>query len=172
ETVAGPYAAVDQRELRTEQAASAVWELAEAAEAGSDAQLQLLESFARLARSEEHRHTLEGLLGGTVTLPGREIDTDLRWKLVISLTVLGGTDTAEIDEQPHSDHTQAGSKQALTARPALPTEASKAKAWRRTVEKVTLANESITAVIQGFRRVTDETLLAPYRQRYFDMISR
>src|SRR5699024_2824242 len=55
---------------------------------------------------------------------------------------------------------------------ALPTEASKAKAWRRTVEKDTLANESITAVIQGFRRVTDETLLAPYRQRYFDMISR
>src|SRR5699024_2538224 len=45
ETVAGPYAAVDQRELRTEQAASAVWELAEAAEAGSDQQLQLVESF-------------------------------------------------------------------------------------------------------------------------------
>ena len=172
ETVAGPYAAVDQRELRTEQAASAVWELAEAAEAGSDAQLQLLESFARLARSEEHRHTLEGLLGGTVTLPGREIDTDLRWKLVISLAVLGGIDAAGIDEQLASDDTQSGRKHALTARAALPTEASKAKAWRRTVEKDTLANESITAVIQGFRRVTDETLLAPYRQRYFDMISR
>ncbi|ASK66698.1 aminopeptidase N [Brachybacterium avium] len=170
ETVAGPYAAVDQRERRTESAATAVWELAEAAAAGSDAQLQFMESFARLARSEGHRHTLEGLLGGTVTLPGREIDTDLRWKLVISLAVLGGIDAAGIDEQLASDDTQSGRKHALTARAALPTEAAKAKAWRRTVEKDTLANESITAVIQGFRRVTDESLLVPYRQRYFDMV--
>ncbi|WP_394214422.1 aminopeptidase N [Brachybacterium vulturis] len=170
ETVAGAYAAVDQRELRTETAATAVWELAEAAADGSDAQLQYVESFARLARSEAHRHTLEGLLGGTVVLPGREIDTDLRWKLVISLAVLGGIDAAGIDEQLAADDTQSGRKHALTARAALPTEVAKAKAWRRTVEKDTLANESVTAVIQGFRRVTDETLLAPYRQRYFDVI--
>ena len=172
ETVAGPYAAVDQREARTEDAATAVWELTTAAEAGSDAQLQLVEAFARLARSGDHRHILEGLLGGTVTLPGRTIDTDLRWKLVISLAVLGGIDAAGIDEQLASDDTQSGRKHALTARAALPTEVSKAKAWRRTVEKDTLANESVTAVIQGFRRVTDETLLAPYRQRYFTVIDR
>ncbi|HEX7350349.1 aminopeptidase N [Brachybacterium sp.] len=172
ETVAGPYAAVDQRALRTESAASAVWQLAEQAEAGSDAQLQLLETFARLARTEEHRHTLEGLLGGSITLPGRTIDTDLRWKLVISLAVLGGIDAAGIDEQLASDDTQSGRKHALTARAALPTEVSKAKAWRRTMEKDTLANESVTAVIQGFRRVVDEELLTPYRQRYFDVISR
>ena len=172
EVVAGPYAAVDQRALRTAQAATAVWELAEAAEAGSDVQLQLLETFARLARTEEHRHTLEGLLGGTITLPGREIDTDLRWKLVISLAVLGGIDTAGIDEQLAADDTQSGRKHALTARAALPTEAAKAKAWRRTVEKDTLANESITAVILGFRRVVDDSLLAPYRQRYFEALTR
>src|SRR5699024_9132403 len=93
-------------------------------------------------------------------------------KLVISLAVLGGIDAAGIDEQLAADDTQSGRKHALTARAALPTEAAKAKAWRRTVEKDTLANESVTAVIQGFRRVTDETLLAPYRQRYFDMVSR
>ncbi|MGO1896165.1 MAG: aminopeptidase N, partial [Brachybacterium sp.] len=172
ETVAGPYAAVDQRAQRTEAAASAVWELAVAAEAGSDAQLQFVESFAHLARTEEHRHTLEGLLGGTVTLPGREIDTDLRWKLVIALAVLGGIDVAGIDEQLAADDTQSGRKHALTAKAALPTEVSKAKAWRRTVEKDTLANESVTAVIQGFRRVVDESLLAPYRQRYFSMIDQ
>ena len=172
ETVAGSYAAVDQRAQRTEDAASAVWELALAAEAGSDAQLQFVESFAKLARTEEHRHTLEGLLGGTTTLPGREIDTDLRWKLVISLAVLGGIDVAGIDEQLAADDTQSGRKHALTAKAALPTEVSKAKAWRRTVEKDTMANESVTAVIQGFRRVVDESLLAPYRQRYFSMIDQ
>ncbi|WP_422117154.1 aminopeptidase N [Brachybacterium sp. UNK5269] len=172
ETVAGPYAAPDQRAARTEQAASAVWELATAAAPGSDAQLQLVEAFARLARSEEHRHTLEGLLGGTITLPGREIDTDLRWKLVISLSVLGGIDAAGIDEQLAADDTQSGRMSALTARAAQPTEAAKAKAWRRTVEKDTLANEAVTAVIQGFRRVVDESLIAPYRPRYFAALSR
>ena len=172
ETVSGPYAAVDQRALRTESAADAVWQLAESAEAGSDAQLQYVETFARLARTQEHRQTLEGLLGGSVQLPGREIDTDLRWKLVISLAVLGGIDAAGIDEQLAADDTQSGRKHALTAKAALPTEVSKAKAWRRTMEKDTLANESVTAVIQGFRRVVDESLLAPYRQRYFSMISQ
>ena len=172
ESVAGPYAAVDQRAQRTEAAADAVWGLAEAAESGSDTQLQLVETFARLARTPEHRRTLEGLLGGTITLPGREIDTDLRWKLVISLAVLGGIDAAGIDEQLAADDTQSGRKHALTARAALPTEVAKAKAWRRTVEKDTLANESVTAVIQGFRRVVDDSLLTPYRQRYFEMLSR
>src|SRR5690606_40029562 len=50
------------------------------------------------------------LLGGTVTLPGRTIDTDLRWKLVISLAVLGGIDAAGIDEQLAADDTQSGRK--------------------------------------------------------------
>ncbi len=172
ESVAGPYAAAEERAGRTEQAADAVWALAQEAEAGSDTQLQLLESFARLARTTEHRSTLEGLLGGDIALPGREIDTDLRWKLVISLAVLGGIDAAGIDEQLAADDTQSGRKHALTARAALPTEVAKAKAWRRTVEKDTLANESVTAVVQGFRRVTDETLIAPYRPRYFEEISR
>ncbi|GAA1488437.1 aminopeptidase N [Brachybacterium sacelli] len=172
ETVAGPYAAPDQRLLRTETAADAVWALAASAAAGSDAQLQFVETFARLARTEAHRETLEGLLGGSVTLAGRPIDTDLRWKLVISLAVLGGIDVAGIDEQLASDDTQSGRKSALTAKAALPTEVAKAKAWRRTVEKDTLANESITAVILGFRRVVDDSLIAPYRQRYFAAISQ
>ena len=172
ETVSGPYAAPEQRGVRTAEAADAVWELAQAAEAGSDTQLQLVETFTRLARTEEHRHTLEGLLGGQVTLPGREIDTDLRWKIVIALAMLGGIDSAGIDEQLAADDTQSGRKQALTAMAALPTEVAKAKAWKRTVEKDELANESITAVVQGFRRVADESLLAPYRQRYFDVIQK
>ena len=71
-----------------------------------------------------------------------------------------------------ADDTQSGRKHALPARAAQPTEVAKAKAWRRTVEKDTLANESVTAVVQGFRRVTDESLIAPYRPRYFEEISR
>ncbi|MFC7465191.1 aminopeptidase N [Brachybacterium sp. GCM10030252] len=172
EAVAGPYAAPARRAERTAAAASALWELARAAEAGSDAQLQFVESFARLARTEEHRTILESLLEGSVELPGRTIDTDLRWKLVIALAVLGGIDEAGIDRELASDDTQSGRKSALTAKAALPTAEAKAEAWRLTVEQDTLANESITAVIQGFSRVSDESLIAPYRDRYFSMIEK
>src|SRR5699024_4481039 len=79
----GPPAAPDQRSERTAAAADAVWELTGAADAGSDAQLQFLESFTRLAPTPPHREILRGLLAGSTTVVGRTIDTDLRWKLVI-----------------------------------------------------------------------------------------
>ncbi|MEE1619242.1 aminopeptidase N [Brachybacterium sp. J153] len=167
ESVAGPYAAAADRAERTAAAASALWELTEQAEAGSDTQLQCLEAFARLASTDPHREILAGLLAGERTLPGRSIDTDLRWKLVIALTALGGLDDAGIDAVLATDDTQSGRKSALTARAARPTAAAKAEAWRTTMEQDELANESVTAVVLGFRRTADESLVAPYRRRYF-----
>ena len=172
ELVAGPLAAPDQRIERTAAAADAVWELTGAADAGSDAQLQFLESFTRLASTPTHREILRGLLAGSTTVAGRTIDTDLRWKLVIALSALGGIDEAGIDEFLTADVTQSGRKSALTARAALPTAEAKARAWRLTVEQDVLANESVTAVVQGFRRVTDPSLLDAYRERYFSVIDR
>ncbi len=172
ELVAGPLAAPDQRIERTAAAADAVWELTGAADAGSDAQLQFLESFTRLASTPTHREILRGLLAGSTTVAGRTIDTDLRWKLVIALSALGGIDEAGIDEFLAADDTQSGRKSALTAHAALPTAEAKARAWRLTVEQDVLANESVTAVVQGFRRVTDPSLLDAYRERYFSVIDR
>src|SRR5690625_894989 len=143
ELVAGPLAAPDQRIERTAAAADAVWELTGAADAGSDAQLQFLESFTRLASTPTHREILRGLLAGSTTVAGRTIDTDLRWKLVIALSALGGIDEAGIDEFLAADDTQSGRKSALTARAALPTAEAKARAWRLTVEQDVLANESV-----------------------------
>ncbi len=172
ETVAGPYAAPERRSERTREAADAVWDLAQQAEAGSDAQFQYLGAFARLARSEEQTRILAGLLDGSVTLPGREIDTDLRWSLVIALASLGGIDADGIDAVLAKDDTQSGRKSALTAHAALPTAEAKAQAWHRTVEEDALPNESLTAVIQGFARVADPSLIADYQALYFEKLRR
>lgn len=172
ETVAGRYAAEDERAERTAAAADALWELARAADAGSDAQLQFLEAFTRLASTEQHREILAGLLDGSTTLEGRTIDTDLRWKLVIALAALDGIDEAGIDEVLAKDDTQSGRKSALTARAARPTAEAKSEAWRRTVEQDELPNESLTAVVQGFGRVQDAALIAPYEDRYFAMLTK
>ncbi|MGY5763737.1 aminopeptidase N [Brachybacterium sp. DNPG3] len=170
EAVAGPYAAPAQRTARTASAATALLELARSAAAGSDAQLQFVEAFARLASTEEHRDALAALRDGSEELAGREIDTDLRWKLVIALAALGGIDEAGIAAVLAEDDTQSGRKSALTARAALPTPEAKSDAWARTVEQDDLANESVTAVIHGFGRVVDPALLVPYENRYFSML--
>lgn len=172
ETVAGRYAAEGDRAARTAGAADALWELAGSAPAGSDAQLQFLEAFARLASTEQHREVLAGLLDGSRTLEGRTIDTDLRWKLVIALSALGGIDAAGIDEVLAKDDTQSGRKSALTAKAAQPTAEAKSEAWRLTVEQDELPNESLTAVVQGFNRVLDPALIAPYQERYFSMLQK
>lgn len=172
ETVAGRYAAEADRAARTAAAADALWELARAADAGSDAQLQFVEAFTRLASTDRHREILVGLLDGSTTLEGRAIDTDLRWKLVIALSALGGIDEAGIDQVLAKDDTQSGRKSALTARAARPTAEAKSEAWRRTVEQDELPNESLTAVVQGFNRATDPALIAPYEDRYFSMLTK
>ncbi|MGP9694853.1 aminopeptidase N [Brachybacterium sp. AOP25-B2-12] len=170
EAVATRYAAPEERADRTSAAADAVWALTRQAAPGSDAQLQFLESFAHLAVSADHQKSLEGLLDGTVALVGREIDTDLRWKLLIALAALGGADEAAIAAVLAQDDTQSGRKGALTARAAVPTAEAKAEAWRLTVEEDVLANESITAVTQGFERVHDEALVGVYTGPFFAML--
>lgn len=172
EIVSGRYSAEADRAARTAAAADALWELARAADAGSDAQLQFVEAFSRLASTDQHREILVGLLDGSTTLEGRAIDTDLRWKLVIALSALGGIDEAGIDQVLAKDDTQSGRKSAMTARAARPTAEAKSEAWRRTVEQDELPNESLTAVVQGFNRATDPALIAPYEDRYFAMLTK
>ncbi|MCT2178509.1 aminopeptidase N [Brachybacterium muris] len=172
ETVSGRYSAEADRAARTAAAADALWELARTADAGSDAQLQFVEAFSRLASTDQHREILVGLLDGSTTLEGRAIDTDLRWKLVIALSALGGIDEAGIDQVLAKDDTQSGRKSAMTARAARPTAEAKSEAWRRTVEQDELPNESLTAVVQGFNRATDPALIAPYEDRYFAMLTK
>ncbi len=168
--VTGRFAAPADRDARTAATADALWELARGAEAGSDAQLQFVEAFALHACTAEHAATLSGLLDGSVTLPGRRIDTDLRWSLVISLASLGGIDAEGIGAVLADDDTASGRQRALTAHAALPTPEAKQEAWEKTVGSDTLANESVTAVIQGFWRVHDEALVAPYVEPYFAML--
>ncbi len=170
DAVTGRYADPEDRVRRGEATADALWSLAQGARGGSDAQLQFVEAFARHAVSAAHQRVLEGLLDGSVVLEARRIDTDLRWKLVIALASLGAIDEAGIDAVLADDDTQSGRKSALTARAALPTPDAKAEAWRRTVEEDVLPNESVTAVVQGFWRVHDDTLVRIYTGPYFTML--
>ncbi|MGO4382922.1 aminopeptidase N [Specibacter sp. RAF43] len=151
-------------------AAATLRELARAAEAGSDAQLQFVKSFAALAQSGEQLDTVAALLDGTESLDGLAIDQDLRWELLTSLVAGGRAGQESIDAELARDNTQTGQLAAATAAAALPTPEAKAATWESVVVRGEHANAIQRAAITGFGRVWDTSLLEPYVTRYFAAI--
>ncbi|MGW4104239.1 aminopeptidase N [Streptomyces sp. NPDC004976] len=141
------------------------------AEAASDHQLAWARAFAATARTPEQLDMLEGLLAGTQTVEGLAVDTELRWAFVQRLAAVGRFDEAEIAGEYERDKTAAGERHAATARAARPTEEAKAEAWASVVESDKLPNAVQEAVIAGFVQIDQRELLAPYTDRYFDVLA-
>jgi aminopeptidase N len=135
------------------------------AEAGSDAQLQLARSFARVARTAEHLDRLADLLAGAAV--GLPLDPDLRWSLLTGLVVGARAGEAEIAALLAEDTTATGREAALLARAAIPTAAAKDAAWASLFDSTELTNAQVESAVRGFLRVPDPALLRPYVERYF-----
>jgi aminopeptidase N len=145
-------------------------ELTLAAEPGSDAQLQLLTAYAGSATSASDTAYVRDLLEGEQELPGRVIDTDLRWALLGSLVAAGAAAPAEIEAELERDNTAAGQRHAASARAAIPTPEAKLAAWNSVVDNDDLPNALQEAAILGFGRVHDAALLEPFVEKYFESI--
>ncbi|MBE3074853.1 MAG: ERAP1-like C-terminal domain-containing protein, partial [Actinobacteria bacterium] len=146
-------------------------ELATSAAAGSDAQLQLVSAFAGHAHRHEDVAWVRGLLEGSAVLDGLAIDTEMRWTLLTSLATAGAAGESEIEAEQQQDNTATGRERAARALATIPTTEAKAKAWHRVIEQEGLPNQTVDAVAQGFVRVHDTTLLAPYVEKYHAMLT-
>jgi aminopeptidase N len=164
------YLADDHRESLAAEAGDAVWALAELSDAGSDAQLQLVKAFTRIASSQAHGDVLGSLLDGSIKLPGLEIDLDLRWELVTSRATLGAASDDEIEAALALDDTAKGRQLAETARAARPDQAVKDAAWRRVATDTSLSNDLARAIAEGWRRTTTPELLASTATDYFAIL--
>ncbi|MBE4739389.1 MULTISPECIES: aminopeptidase N [Streptomyces] len=141
-----------------------------AAEAASDHQLAWARAFAATARTPEQLDLLEALLEGTQTIEGLAVDTELRWSFVQRLAAVGRYDEAEIAGEYERDRTAAGERHAATARASRPTPEAKAEAWSQVVESGKLPNALQEAVIGGFVQTDQRDLLAPYTDKYFEVV--
>ncbi|MGW0601501.1 aminopeptidase N [Streptomyces sp. NPDC002776] len=141
-----------------------------AAEAGSDHQLAWARAFAAAARTPEQLDLLEALLAGSRSIEGLAVDTELRWAFVHRLAAVGRFDEAEIAGEYERDRTAAGERHAATARAARPTAEAKAAAWASVIESDKLPNALQEAVIGGFVQTDQRELLAPYTDRYFEVL--
>ncbi|MGW0915877.1 aminopeptidase N [Streptomyces sp. NPDC002784] len=141
-----------------------------AAEAGSDHQLAWARAFAAAARTPEQLDLLEALLAGSRSIEGLAVDTELRWAFVHRLAAVGRFDEAEIAGEYERDRTAAGERHAATARAARPTAEAKEAAWASVIESDKLPNALQEAVIGGFVQTDQRELLAPYTDRYFEVL--
>ncbi|MDX2812205.1 aminopeptidase N [Streptomyces sp. PA03-5A] len=165
------YAAPEWRETGLARWTEATLEHLRAAAPGSDHQLAWARAFTATARTKDQLDLIAGLLGGTETIEGLAVDTELRWSLLERLAATGRADEEAIAAELGRDATAAGERHAATARAARPTAEAKAGAWASVVEAETLTNAVQEAVIAGFHEPDQRELLAPYKQRYFAAVS-
>jgi aminopeptidase N len=166
------YLADHHRDTLAEEAADAVWALAELAKPGSDAQLQFAKAFTRLACVPAHADVLDALRTGQARLDGLEIDLDLRWEITIARAALDAASDDEIDAALAADDTAKGRQLAETARAARPDQAVKDAAWRRVATDATLSNDVARAIADGWQRTIDPALLAGTVDDYLGMLER
>jgi aminopeptidase N len=145
-------------------------ELLDSAPPGSDRQLAYAQALAADAISPADLELLSGLLDGPATVRGLAVDTDLRWQLLHRLTSRGARGPAAIDAELTRDETDAGSRHAAACMAAIPDPAAKEAAWEQIIGG-TLPNATFRATLRGFADPDAEELLAPYAQRYFDVVA-
>jgi aminopeptidase N len=153
-------------------------DLARESHPGSDHQLAFVNALCTSVLQLNHVAVLATLLDNEpaeVNLPGLEIDTDLRWRIVTALAASGdidgdGIESPFIDAEAQRDPTAAGRRHAAAAAAARPQLAVKEAAWQQVIEDDTLANITARAIIGGFAPAGQAALLQPFTDRYFAAI--
>ncbi|ADD45108.1 aminopeptidase N [Stackebrandtia nassauensis] len=134
------------------------------AEPGSGIQLAALRSEIGAAVDVEW---LRGLLLERETVEGRALDSDLRWRLLLRLAVLGEVHDSDIDAELERDSSSEGFKNAATCRAALPSLEAKETAWETVLTDQTLSNHLLRATAEGFWWPEQEELTRDYVGRFF-----
>ncbi|HEY9306549.1 MAG TPA: aminopeptidase N [Microbacterium sp.] len=167
---ANSYVAPEKRDVTRAHVADALWQLAEAAEAGSDSQLQFVTAFASAAATPSQWEKVRQVRDGEVTFADLAIDTDLSWQLLVSLAAGGVVTADDIDAALAADNTAKGGEFAAQAKAALPSADAKAAAWSSLVDSDDQPNTIVRAAALGFVHPAGRQLLDGFVTRYFDTL--
>jgi aminopeptidase N len=166
------YAAPDWREEGGLRVAEGALRELRLADPGSGHQLAWSRFFAQTAATDRDQRLLLGLLDGTARIDGLDVDQELRWTFLASLTAQGAADESLIAAELGRDDTASGKRHQVRCLAARPSAAVKAEAWAAVVESDALSNALVEATIAGFAQPSQADLLAPYQDRYFAVIER
>ncbi|KAB7787339.1 aminopeptidase N [Bifidobacterium cebidarum] len=171
-TTAHHYVAPARREAVLRHVAAELWKLANAAEAGSDNQFQLITAYLGYGEEgdEAFAANARGLLDGTVRLPGLEIDNNFTWTIIQSLTSVNALSDDEVEAQLAKKDSIVNREFALGARAARPTVDAKEWAWDQTLNNAELTNSQLEAVARGFSATPNTELAEPFAAKYFETV--
>jgi aminopeptidase N len=108
---------------------------------------------------------------------GADLDSRVRWQILLRLTVLGELEPAWIEEEAAADPTAAGQLSAARCRAALPDRGAKHAAWTAMFGNgaddaaVATSGYHLAAVAQGFWQPDQAELVAGYVPRYFPALA-
>jgi aminopeptidase N len=163
QTLAGAYAAEEQRAPRTATLHAAARALLAAAAPGSDRQLV---AFRAAISTSSDVEELAQWWAGRGLPDGLELDTELTWAMVERLTSLGGRPDA-IDAVLAADRSASGEVHAARARAGRPTVEAKSDAWRLLTAPTQAGAYELYATAEGFFLPEQAALVRPYVARYF-----
>ena len=166
-TVTNLFTAPKHRLESQLEVAEGLWQLAQSAKAGSDAQLQFVKFFAQFARSQTQLEVVADLLSGKKQLDELKIDTDLRWELLTSLSVGGKATKARIDVELEAYNTANGQKAHAAAIAGLPDLKAKQEMFSKLVDTDQMSNALVNSASLAFGRVLETALLEPFVEQYF-----
>jgi aminopeptidase N len=164
------YATPEHRDEYAQRLAEAVGAAMLDAIPGSDRQLAYARTAISLARTPEQLDLVAGLLGGSRSVPGLVIDTDLRWSLLGRLVASGRAGDAEVDAELAQDNTASGRRSAAAVRSATPTAQAKEQAWTAATTDQSLPNAMLEAAMSGMGIPEQRELYRPFRTRYFEVV--
>ncbi|KAA8828836.1 aminopeptidase N [Bifidobacterium tissieri] len=169
-TTAHHYVASARRAAVLEDVSRNLWKLTLDAKAGSDNQFQLLKAYLGYGHDDEFETHVRGLLDGALTLPGLDIDNNLRWSLIHALADQGLIDVAGIDAELARRDTTENREFAVGAKAAINTVEAKRWAWDQALHNDELTNSQMESVAYAFSGTDSRELADPYVDEYFTVI--
>ncbi|MFI1235497.1 aminopeptidase N [Nocardia salmonicida] len=143
------------------------WATLHSSAPGSGAQLAWARATAAAATVDGRRATdIRAMLLDRAP-QGLALDPDLRWALWTALAATGTAEVAELDAELERDNTASGRTAHLRTLAARPDPQVKASAWDSALGDITLTNDHLDAVIEGFRAGQRRDLTARYDDEYF-----
>jgi aminopeptidase N len=166
----GRYVPEDQKAA----AAHATFELAWSAlndATDSDSQIIWARALFGLAISDADIERCAQLADGTLLIAGLTVDQDMRWSVAERYVAHGLPGAqARIEAERERDPSDRGQRQMLTAEVSVPDAAAKEAAWQKFLGDGYGSLHLTGAAMGGFQWWVQRDLLAPYTERFFEVI--
>jgi aminopeptidase N len=171
-TVVDQYLDPGQRDLALSDITSLCWDLL-SHPAGDDAgglRLVAVRGLIDSASTPEDTTVLWSWLAAGQVPGGPELDSRLRWQILLRLAVLGAASQVWIEEEAGRDGTAEGQLSAARCRAARPDAEAKQTAWSAMLAGGASGYE-LAAIAQGFWHADQAELVEDYIPRYFPALT-